>query len=76
MKVLKTLVSLSALSTLLGFVPLAVNAQQIPTNSVVICSSIPGGGTASFKLNGKVQRLQSSKCSTYSGASTFLFYTE
>ncbi|MEI6443371.1 MAG: hypothetical protein WCO29_09670, partial [Nostocales cyanobacterium ELA583] len=67
---------LTTFSTLLGFVPLAVNAQQIPTNSVIICSSIPGGGKASFKLNGKVQYLKSGDCGTYSGASIFLFYTE
>ena len=65
---------LTTFSTLLGFVPLAVNAQQVPINSIVICSSIPGGGKAYFRINGKVQSLKSRECGTYSGASTFLFY--
>lgn len=66
---------LTALSTLLGFVPLAVNAQIAP-NQVVICSHTGVTGRITFKLNGKAEALTPSQCRTFSGASTFLFYTE
>ena len=66
---------LAAFSTMLGFVPLAVNAQIAP-NQVIICSGKGVQGRVTFKLNGKSEGLDLGKCRTFSGASTFLFYTE
>ena len=64
---------LTAFSTLLGLIPLTTSAQ-IASSQVVICSSLAGRST--FKLDGKVQALGAKKCGTYSGRSTYLFYTE
>jgi hypothetical protein len=66
---------LTAFSTLLGFMPLAAHAQ-IGATQVVICSGKGVQGNFTFKLNGKAEALQPGKCGTFSGASTFLFYTE
>ena len=68
-------VVLTALNTLLGFVPLAVNAQIAP-NQVVLCGGEGVKGRITFNLNGKGQALTGSECRTFSGASTFLLYTE
>lgn len=67
---------LTALSTVLGFVPLAVNAQAIAPNQVVICTHTGVTERITFRLNGKLEALTPSECRTFSGASTFLFYTE
>jgi hypothetical protein len=64
---------LTAFSTLLGLIPLTASAQIAP-NQVVICSSRAVKST--FKLDGKVQALEANECGTYSGRSTYLFYTE
>ncbi|MFB2972821.1 hypothetical protein ACE1CD_28005 [Aerosakkonema sp. BLCC-F183] len=66
---------LTAFSTVLGFVPLAVNAQIAP-NQVVICSHTGVTSRITFRLNGNAEALNPSQCRTFSGASTFLFYTE
>lgn len=64
---------LTALSTLLGLIPLAASAQIAP-NQTVICSSLDSSAT--FKLDGKGEALEARQCRTYSGRSTYLFYTE
>ncbi|PSB21593.1 hypothetical protein C7B65_03140 [Phormidesmis priestleyi ULC007] len=64
---------LTAFSTLLGLLPLTASAQVAP-NQTVICSSL--AGRATFKLDGKVEALEAKQCRTYSGRSTYLFYTE
>jgi hypothetical protein len=66
---------LTAFSTMLGFVPQAVNAQIGP-NQVVICSGRGVQATFGFKLNGKGTSLKLRDCATFSGSSTFLLYTE
>jgi hypothetical protein len=66
---------LTVFSTVLGFVPLAVNAQIAP-NQVIICGGEGVKGKITFNLNGKGQALTGSECRTFSGASTFLLYTE
>jgi hypothetical protein len=67
---------LTAFSTVLGFVPLSVNAQA--PNQVIICGGegAIGRGKITFNLNGKGQAITGNECRTFSGASTFLFYTE
>ncbi|AFZ05094.1 hypothetical protein Osc7112_0489 [Oscillatoria nigro-viridis PCC 7112] len=66
---------LTVFSTVLGFVPLAVNAQIAP-NQVAICSGEGVQARFHFKLNGKGEALDLRECRTFSGASTFLLYTE
>ncbi|MBL1178543.1 hypothetical protein [Pantanalinema sp. GBBB05] len=74
MRKLAQVTVLTAFSTLLGFIPLAAYAQS--ATQVVICSGQGVKGNFTFKLNGKAEALQPGKCGTFSGASTFLFYTE
>ena len=64
---------LTASIALLGLIPLAASAQIAP-NQTVICSSLDSSAT--FKLDGKGEALEARQCRTYSGRSTYLFYTE
>jgi hypothetical protein len=64
---------LTALSTLLGLVPLTAFAQITP-NQIIICSKLTE--QSSFKLNGKGEVLKPNQCRTFSGSTTFSFYTE
>ena len=59
-------------SMLLGLIPLTASAQIAP-NQIVICSSL--SHRATFKLDGKEDALEPKQCNTYSGRSTYLFYT-
>jgi hypothetical protein len=65
---------LTAFSTLLGFMPLAAHAQT--TTQVVICSGKGVKGNFTFKLNNKLEGLNPGECGTFSGARSFVFYTE
>jgi len=66
-------VVLTALNTLLGFVPLAVNAQIAP-NQITICNRLTG--QSSFKVNDNGATLKPNECRNFSGSTTFRFYTE
>ena len=45
-----------------------------PPTEVTICSSL--NSSATFQLDGKGEALEARQCRTYSGRSTYVFYTE
>ena len=63
---------LTTFNMLLGLIPLTASAQIAP-DRIVICSSL--SRRATFKLDGKEEALEAKQCRTYSGRSTYLFYT-